>query len=70
MKSMKRSIPLAAIAAMLALPVSMPSFAASDEIEEVVVTGSRIARDSNLTGAQPIQGVYRVKTSLNLESSR
>ena len=36
----------------------LPSFAASDEIEEVVVTGSRIARDSNLTtGAQPIQGV-------------
>ena len=25
-------------------------------LEEVVVTGSRIARDSNLTGAQPVQG--------------
>ena len=42
---------------MLALSAPLPSFAASDEIEEVVVTGSRIARDSNLTGAQPIQGV-------------
>ena len=57
MNSIKRSTPLAAIAATLALSVPLPSFAASDEIEEVVVTGSRIARDSNLTGAQPIQGV-------------
>ena len=57
MNSIKRSTPLAVIAAMLALSAPVPSFAASDEIEEVVVTGSRIARDSNLTGAQPIQGV-------------
>ena len=29
----------------------------AQEIEEVVVTGSRIARDSNLTGALPVQSV-------------
>ena len=36
---------------------SQQSFAQEDSIEEVIVTGSRIARDANLTGALPVQSL-------------
>ena len=40
------------------LPLSGFVVAQSDDlIEEVIVTGSRISRDANLTGASPVQSV-------------
>ena len=40
-----------------ALPFAGPSIAQEGVIEEVIVTGSRIARDANLTGALPVQSM-------------
>ena len=51
---------LPAIAAVVAagmLPFSGQSIAQEGVIEEVIVTGSRIARDANLTGALPVQSM-------------
>ncbi|MDE0361320.1 MAG: hypothetical protein OXI74_09150, partial [Rhodospirillaceae bacterium] len=39
------------------LPFAGLSIAQEGVIEEVVVTGSRIARDANLTGALPVQSM-------------
>ena len=39
------------------LTIAGQSIAQEDVIEEVVVTGSRIARDANLTGALPVQSL-------------
>ena len=47
----------AVILAASSLPLSGQIAAQEDTIEEVIVTGSRISRDSNLTGALPVQSV-------------
>ena len=39
------------------VPFYQQAFAQEDVIEEVIVTGSRIARDPNLTGALPVQSL-------------
>ena len=39
------------------LPFAGPSVAQEGVLEEVIVTGSRIARDANLTGALPVQSM-------------
>ena len=46
-----------ALLAASTLPFSGQILAQEDSIEEVIVTGSRISRDSNLTGALPVQSV-------------
>ena len=46
-----------ALFAASALPFSGQVVAQDELIEEVIVTGSRISRDSNLTGALPVQSV-------------
>ena len=47
------------------VPFYQQAFAQQDTIEEVVVTGSRIARDPNLTGALPVQSL----TAEDIQSS-
>ena len=47
------------------IPFSLQAFAQEDVIEEVIVTGSRIARDPNLTGALPVQSL----TAEDIQSS-
>ena len=46
-----------ALLAATTLPLSGQVVAQDDLIEQVIVTGSRISRDSNLTGALPVQSV-------------
>ena len=48
---------IAAFVAAAMLPFSGQSIAQEGVLEEVVVTGSRIARDANLTGALPVQSM-------------
>lgn len=45
------------------------AFAQEEEVEEIIVTGSRIARDPNLTGALPIQTVDSEQIQLSGEFS-
>ena len=47
----------AVILAASSLPFSGQIAAQNETIEEVIVTGSRISRDSNLTGALPVQSL-------------
>ncbi|MYH47005.1 MAG: TonB-dependent receptor [Gammaproteobacteria bacterium] len=47
------------------VPFYQQAFAQEDVIEEVIVTGSRIARDPNLTGALPVQSL----TAEDIQSS-
>ena len=47
------------------VPFYQQAFAQQDVIEEVIVTGSRIARDPNLTGALPVQSL----TAEDIQSS-
>lgn len=59
-KTLRHHINGGAVALLAATTLPLSSFvvAQSDDlIEEVVVTGSRIARDANLTGTNPIQSV-------------
>lgn len=59
-KTLRHHINGGAIALLAATTLPLSSFVVAqsdDMIEEVVVTGSRIARDSNLTGTNPIQSV-------------
>ena len=48
---------LGSLAALLLSLTSGSVLAQEEELEEITVTGSRIARDSNLTGALPVQSV-------------
>ncbi len=45
------------------------ALAQQEEIEEITVTGSRIARDSNLTGALPVQSIGEDEIQLSGEFS-
>ena len=45
------------------------ALAQEDELEEITVTGSRIARDPNLTGALPVQSVGSEQIQLSGEFS-
>jgi len=59
-KTLRHHINRSAVALLAATTLPLSSFVVAqsgDQIEEVIVTGSRIARDSNLTGALPIQSV-------------
>lgn len=57
-KTLRHHINGGAVALLAATTLPLSSFVvAQDTIEEVIVTGSRIARDSNLTGSNPIQSV-------------
>ncbi|MFT4814280.1 MAG: outer membrane receptor protein involved in Fe transport [Glaciecola sp.] len=59
-KTLRHHINGGAVALLAATTLPLSSFVAAqseDLIEEVIVTGSRIARDSNLTGTNPIQSV-------------
>lgn len=59
-KTLRHHINGGAIVLLAATTLPLSSFVvaqSNDLIEEVVVTGSRIARDANLTGANPIQSV-------------
>lgn len=59
-KTLRHHISGGAVALLAATTLPLSSFVVAqnnDLIEEVVVTGSRIARDSNLTGTNPIQSV-------------
>ena len=55
--SMFGRVPVAFLLAASILPVSEHSIAEEDVIEEVVVTGTRISRDTDLTGALPVQSI-------------
>ena len=54
-----------AVALLTATVVPFAQHALAQEIEEVIVTGSRIARDANLTGALPVQTL----TAADIQSS-
>ena len=59
-KTLRKHINVSAVVLLAATTLPLSSFVVAqsdDQIEEVVVTGSRIARDSNLTGALPVQSV-------------
>ena len=55
--SIQKRPAIAAFVAAGMLPFSGQSIAQEGVLEEVVVTGSRIARDANLTGALPVQSM-------------
>ena len=59
-KTLRQHIKGSAVVLLAATTLPLSSFViaqSDDQIEEVIVTGSRIARDSNLTGALPVQSV-------------
>ena len=59
-KTLRQHINVSAVVLLAATTLPLSSFViaqSDDQIEEVIVTGSRIARDSNLTGALPVQSV-------------
>lgn len=58
---------LPALALLAPLPASAQ--AADDRIEEIITTGSRIARDPNLSGALPIQSIDAEEIQLSGEFS-
>ena len=60
-----RHRPGAVLLAASIIQFSGQAFAQEDVIEEVIVTGSRIARDPNLTGALPVQSL----TAEDIQSS-
>ena len=56
-RSRHGAVALAASIAASTAAFSQQSLAQEDSIEEVIVTGSRIARDANLVGALPVQSL-------------
>ena len=56
-KTLRRTMRGGAAALLAATTIPFAQNALAQEIEEVIVTGSRIARDSNLTGALPVQSI-------------
>ena len=56
-KPFRRTMRGGAAALLAATTIPFAQNALAQEIEEVIVTGSRIARDSNLTGALPVQSI-------------
>ena len=68
----KRSTYAILLASVAAFGLSLSAgsvFAQEEELEEITVTGSRIARDPNLTGAVPIQTVDSEQIQLSGEFS-
>lgn len=57
MKPIRRYVRGGAVALLTASTLPFAQNALAQEIEEVIVTGSRIARDANLTGALPVQSI-------------
>ncbi|MCY4269261.1 MAG: TonB-dependent receptor [Gammaproteobacteria bacterium] len=68
-RSRHGAVALAASIAASTAAFSQQSLAQEDTIEEVIVTGSRIARDANLTGALPVQSLTAEDISASGEFS-
>ncbi|MCG8415069.1 MAG: TonB-dependent receptor [Pseudomonadales bacterium] len=57
MKPFRRHVRGGAVALLTATTIPFAQNALAQEIEEVIITGSRIARDANLTGALPVESI-------------
>lgn len=67
--SVRASAPAALAAMGMMLVAFAPAAAADEELEEVTVTGSRIARDPNLSSALPVQSLSAEEIQLSGEFS-